>query len=113
VTHSLHVSYAVRSNVRLVGPRARACQGSKPNRQASGNEPVELVRWQLCNSVCRALVVGLARNTPNFAYLAGYYLPVTLVAVVLGVWRAPKWQAAQRGNKSSTGAATQAPDLRA
>ena len=60
-----------------------------------------------------ALVVGLARNTPNFAYLAGYYLPITLVAVVLAVWRAPKWRALHQSSQPGSSAIAQAPDLRA
>jgi len=40
-----------------------------------------------------SIVIGVARGNQNFAYLAGYYLPVTSVAIALGVWRAPKWRA--------------------
>ncbi|WP_143132981.1 hypothetical protein [Pseudoduganella namucuonensis] len=41
------------------------------------------------------LFLGLARNAPNLAYTAGSFLPITLLAVVIGIWRAPKWHAAQ------------------
>ena len=41
------------------------------------------------------IAVGLANNNPNLAYLAGSYMPITLIAVCLGLWRAPKWRAHQ------------------
>jgi hypothetical protein len=41
------------------------------------------------------LFLGLARHAPNLAYVAGSFFPITLLAVAMGIWRAPKWQAAQ------------------
>ncbi|MED5612930.1 hypothetical protein [Janthinobacterium sp. P210005] len=41
------------------------------------------------------LFFGLARHAPNLAYTSGYFLPITFLAVVIGIWRAPKWRAAQ------------------
>lgn len=41
------------------------------------------------------LFVGLARNAPNLAYAAGSFLPITIVAIALGLWRSPKWRAAK------------------
>ncbi|WP_444844265.1 hypothetical protein [Duganella caerulea] len=41
------------------------------------------------------IFVGLARNATNLAYIAGSFLPITLVAVTIGIWRAPKWRARQ------------------
>ena len=41
------------------------------------------------------LFVGFARSTPDLAYIAGSFLPITILAVALGIWRAPKWQAAE------------------
>jgi len=39
-------------------------------------------------------ILGAARGAPNLAYLAGYYLPITAVGVVWGLWKSPKWRAA-------------------
>jgi hypothetical protein len=41
------------------------------------------------------LFVGFARNAPNLAYVAGAFLPITLLAVAIGIWRAPKWRNAK------------------
>lgn len=42
------------------------------------------------------LFIGLARNSPNLAYVAGTFLPITILAAALGVWRAPKWRVAKQ-----------------
>lgn len=41
------------------------------------------------------LFIGFARGTPNLAYTAGFFLPITVLAVAIGMWRAPKWRAAK------------------
>lgn len=41
------------------------------------------------------LFIGAIRGSPNLAYVAGSFLPITAIAVALGIWRAPKWQDAQ------------------
>jgi hypothetical protein len=41
------------------------------------------------------LFVGLVRSAPNLAYVAGSFLPITIIAIALGLWRAPKWRAAK------------------
>ena len=41
------------------------------------------------------LFIGFARSAPHLAYIAGSYLPITLLAVAIGVWRAPKWRNAK------------------
>jgi hypothetical protein len=38
------------------------------------------------------LFVGLVRSAPNLAYVAGSFLPITVIAIALGLWRAPKWR---------------------
>jgi heme A synthase len=45
------------------------------------------------------LVIGAVRGNPNLAYVAGSFFPITAIAVVLGIWRAPKWQDAQAVNQ--------------
>lgn len=58
------------------------------------------------------LVIGLVRNTPNFSYIAGYYLPAVLVALALGLWRAPKWRAANQTHQPTVAERGQRADLR-
>jgi hypothetical protein len=41
------------------------------------------------------LAVGFIRGNPNLAYTAGYFLPLVIIAVGLGFWRAPKWRKAK------------------
>ena len=41
------------------------------------------------------LLIGFARSAPHLAFVAGSYLPITLLAVAIGVWRAPKWRKAK------------------
>jgi hypothetical protein len=45
-------------------------------------------------------ILGAVRGTPNLAYLAGYYLPITAIGVVLGLWKAPKWRAANETKRA-------------
>ena len=42
------------------------------------------------------LVLGMATHVPNLASRAGDYFLIVLIAVVLGVWRAPKWRTNQQ-----------------
>ena len=41
------------------------------------------------------IAIGVVRGNPNLGYIAGSYFLITVTAVALGVWRAPKWRAAQ------------------
>jgi len=47
------------------------------------------------------VVIGLVRGTPQLGYRMGTFIPITVVAVVLGVWRAPKWRAAHPKSPTS------------
>lgn len=47
------------------------------------------------------LALGLARGNPNLAYIAGSFLPITTLAVGLGIWRAPKWKASHANPSAS------------
>jgi hypothetical protein len=38
------------------------------------------------------LFYGFIRDIPNFAYVAGSYLPATVIAFGLGLWQARKWR---------------------
>lgn len=42
------------------------------------------------------IAVGVIQQAPNLAYVAGRFLPLTLLAVGLGLWRAPKWRLAHQ-----------------
>jgi hypothetical protein len=46
------------------------------------------------------LIIGATRGAPDLAYRAGYYFPITILAVVLGVWRAPKWKDVHESEQS-------------
>ena len=39
------------------------------------------------------IAVGAVRGNPNLAYIAGSFFPITVLAVGLGMWQAPKWRA--------------------
>lgn len=41
------------------------------------------------------IFVGLAKSSPNLAYAAGQFAPITLIAVGLGIWRGRIWKAAR------------------
>jgi hypothetical protein len=62
------------------------------------------------------IAIGASRGNQDLAYLAGYYLPITALAVALGIWRAPKWRVknANTGQPQAHrgGAGSQYSDLR-
>jgi hypothetical protein len=41
------------------------------------------------------LLFGHVRGAQNIAHVAGSFLPITVFAVIIGIWRAPKWQDAK------------------
>jgi hypothetical protein len=62
------------------------------------------------------IAIGASRGNQDIAYLAGSFLPITALAVALGIWRAPKWRAKNanigRTQAHQDGAGSQYADLR-
>ncbi|KQZ45042.1 hypothetical protein [Duganella sp. Root1480D1] len=50
------------------------------------------------------ILAGAVNGNPNLAYLAGYQLPLVIVAASLGIWRAPKWREAEDRKQSEQNA---------